>query len=56
MDLEALEQYEVQGAAVAEDGQLWISCDRCGWVAVYDELHTLAELVRRAEEHGEACG
>jgi hypothetical protein len=50
-----MQRFELQGAASYEDAQLWITCDWCGWVAVYDEPHALAELVQRAEEHTEVC-
>jgi hypothetical protein len=55
MDLEDQYRFQVEGAASAEDGQLWITCDRCGWLAVYDEPISLAELGQRTDEHTEVC-
>jgi hypothetical protein len=52
-----MQRYEVVGVWIADgvaDPQ--IRCDRCPWTWKPDYAQaTLAELVRRAEEHQEAC-
>lgn len=55
MKLEDQQRFQVEGGAVCEDAQIWITCERCGWVAVLDEPIPLAELNQRAEEHTEVC-
>ena len=37
------------------DHEIGMSCTRCEWGTFVAEPTTLAELVQRAEEHGEVC-
>ena len=39
----------------AYGNELALTCGRCGWTAWPEEPIALAELVQRAEEHGEVC-
>lgn len=55
MNLEDQQRFQVEGAASAEDAQLWLTCDRCGVFVVSDEPLTLGELNQRADEHTEVC-
>ena len=48
-------RFQIEAAAGTEDAQLWITCDRCDWIAVYDEPVSFADLEERADEHTEVC-
>jgi hypothetical protein len=53
---ERQQRFQVEAGAIGEDGQLWLTCDRCGHlVVVSDEPLTLAELNQHADEHTEEC-
>lgn len=52
---ERREQFEVEQQRPFEE---WITCTRCSWGTALDTLAgpiTLAELNRRADQHGEEC-
>lgn len=51
---ETLERFEVHGAGY-DDTDVALGCPRCGADARLDAYATLADLVRRADEHAEVC-
>jgi hypothetical protein len=48
-------RFQVEGGASAEDAQIWLTCDRCDYIAVIDGPISLADLIDRADEHAEVC-
>ena len=51
-----MQRYRVALADYGENGTyLEMECDRCGCLLDSTPGTTLAELVQRAEEHGEVC-
>lgn len=53
---QTLQRYDIEAMPTADGPtEMWLGCLRCDWHAVYGGAPTLAELVQRAEEHGEVC-
>lgn len=53
---EARERFQVEGIGLyGASGDLSLRCGRCPWTLHTSARLTLAELNRRADEHGEEC-